>query len=123
MPRRGPGVVTPWGMGANGVNHRWTKALDALLGTMPDHKVAQRIGVTPLSVFKRRKKLGIRAVNRAKPPPPLAKASARKPRSRIKRPRARSLEVPLSQLLNGRRIRDLSADEYLAVARLIRFGR
>jgi len=48
--------------GRNGVNHNWTAAEDALLGTMADREAARRIDVTTLSVFKRRKKLHIRAV-------------------------------------------------------------
>lgn len=38
---------------------RWTAADDALLGTATDAEVAKRIGITMLSVFKRRQKLGI----------------------------------------------------------------
>jgi len=37
----------------------WTDAHDALLGTATDAKVARLIGVTKLSVFNRRKRLGI----------------------------------------------------------------
>lgn len=40
-------------------NFRWTKATDALLGTATDAEIARRIGVTILSVLKRRRKLGI----------------------------------------------------------------
>jgi hypothetical protein len=38
-------------MGASGVNHNWTAAEDALLGTIPDGEIARRIGLTPLSVL------------------------------------------------------------------------
>jgi len=48
-------------MGLTGVNHNWTAAEDALLGKMLDGEAARRIGLTPLSIYLRRKKLGIPA--------------------------------------------------------------
>jgi len=62
-----------------GRNHNWIAADDALLGTLPDPAVARRIGLTPLSIFRRRTKLGIPAY---KPPIP-------KPRKKVV-PRAKS---------------------------------
>lgn len=37
----------------------WTPEMDALLGTLPDRAVAERLGVSPLSVSDRRAQLGI----------------------------------------------------------------
>ena len=66
-------------MSSSGVNHNWTAADDALLGKMPDGQVAQRIGVTPLSVFNRRKRLRIPAINRDAPPPAFLRSEAGSP--------------------------------------------
>jgi hypothetical protein len=38
---------------------KWTPAKDKLLGTMPDSKVARRLGCSPMAVFYRRRKLRI----------------------------------------------------------------
>ena len=57
-------------MGISGINHKWTAAENALLGKMPDSEAARRIGLTPLSIFRRRTKLGIPAY---KPPIPKAR--------------------------------------------------
>ena len=38
---------------------KWTPAKDALLGTAPDHIIARKLRCSPLSVFNRRRKLGI----------------------------------------------------------------
>jgi hypothetical protein len=67
-------------MGLTGVNHNWTAAENALLGKLPDPDVARRIGLTPLSIFRRRTKLGIPAY---KPPIP-------KPRKKLAVRRAKS---------------------------------
>ncbi len=67
-------------MGPTGVNHNWTAAEDALLGKMSDGEAARRIGLTPLSIFRRRTKLGIPAY---KPPIP-------KPRKKLAVRRAKS---------------------------------
>jgi hypothetical protein len=40
---------------------KWTPARDALLGTAPDHIIAKKLRCSPLSVFNRRRKLGIPA--------------------------------------------------------------
>src|SRR5580765_6346580 len=66
-------------MGLTGVNRKWTAAEDAQLGKLPDPEVARRIGLTPLSIFRRRTKLGIPAY---KPPIP-------NPRKKVA-PRAKS---------------------------------
>jgi len=109
-------------MGHSGINHKWTAEEDALLGTVSDGDAARRIGLTPLSVFNRRKRLQIPGVTKEVPHPPYSPAKTRirklqrTPR-RVKRRPRRPLPVPLSGLLDGKRIRDLSADEFLAVAR------
>lgn len=67
------------GIGRGGCNHpkkkiTWTPELDALLGTMADAKIAERLGVTRKSVSYRREKLGIPASydrERNTPPPPM----------------------------------------------------
>jgi hypothetical protein len=41
--------------------HTWKPAEDRLLGTASDRNIAKRIGVTALSVFNRRKRLGVPA--------------------------------------------------------------
>jgi hypothetical protein len=74
----------------------WTVAEDALLGTLPDTEVARRLGITKLSASNRRKKLRI----------PAAKTALR--------------PSPNPDVLDGRRIRDLTADEYLQAAQLMR---
>jgi hypothetical protein len=119
-----------------GVNHNWTAGEDALLGTMIDREVARRIGLTPLSISNRRKKLGIpparptrparpgkimgkkpigkmtakdyvKAANRAR-----AKVGGRKRKPRKPQP-ARPLPVALPDLIDGKRIRDLSPEQYV----------
>jgi hypothetical protein len=72
----------------SGVDHNWTAAEDALLGTMIDREVARRIGLTPLSVLNRRKKLGISAARPTRPSrPPKIKSKPigkMKPRDYVK---------------------------------------
>lgn len=142
-------------MGLSGANHHWTAADDALLGTISDKEAARRIGLTPLSILRRRRKLGIavykpippkareiQPIKRTNPSPNgekriadmeageyakvanrmRAELGGRKPipRKRVaRRPRARPLLVPIDDLLNGKRIQDLNADEWLALAREI----
>jgi len=43
----------------------WTRAEDAMLGTMFDRLVAERLGRSSKSVYKRRKKLGIKGIDAA----------------------------------------------------------
>jgi hypothetical protein len=142
-------------MGASGVNHDWTAAEDALLGKISDNEAARRIGLTPLSICRRRRKLGIASYKpfpqkpRESPPikhaTPSSNADKRianmeageyamvanqmraglcgkkpiPPKQMARRPRARPLLVPLDDLLDGKRIQDLNADELLALAREI----
>jgi DNA-binding Lrp family transcriptional regulator len=61
---------------------------------LPDTEVARRIGTTKLSVFNRRKKLGILAALK----------------------RVQSIVSP--DILGGRRIAEMTADEFLAAIRL-----
>ena len=41
------------------IRHYWTAEDDALLGTMPDNKVAEKLGLHPISVFNRRHRIGV----------------------------------------------------------------
>jgi len=87
-----------------GRNHNWTAADDALLGKLPDTEVARRLGITKLSVLKRRTKLGI---------------AAAKLRAPVKRLLRGAMRVSLPKALAEKPIRDLTADEYLAAAQRI----
>ena len=56
--RNNPGTLRAGGRNP-GYAIRWTPEMDALLGTLPDRAVAERLGVSPLSVSARRAQLGI----------------------------------------------------------------
>src|SRR5262245_14802199 len=51
-------------------NRKWTAAEDALLGKLSDSEVARRIGVTPLSIFNRCKRLRVPAFMKRVPSTP-----------------------------------------------------
>jgi hypothetical protein len=103
-----------------GINRNWTAAEDALLGTASDRNVARQIGVTELSVFNRRKRLGIPAFTKSVPPPPFPVPipCVRKPRPKYF-PRGKKQSITLPKAIDGKPIRDMTPDEYLAAAQLI----
>lgn len=68
-------------MGRSGINHKWTAKENGLLGKASDGEVARRIGLTPLSIFRRRTKLGIPAY---KPPIPKGRKKSVVPRAKSK---------------------------------------
>lgn len=92
-----------------GRSRKWTAAEDALLGKLPDAEIARRICTGTHNVVNRRKKLGIPPAKRQLPIAP------------------KPLRAPLADIMDGKRIKDLTADEYLAAAQMIsrrkRFGR
>jgi hypothetical protein len=87
-----------------GTNRKLTAAEDALLGKLSDKEIARGLGIGKLSVFKRRKKLGI---------------SATKVRAAVRPTLRGGMKNALPKRLGERPIGELTADEYLAAAQQI----